>query len=201
MKRWRCTVCNYIHEGETPPEKCPICGVGPDKFVLEEEIPNDLPGEKKKAIQSLLFNVSYGVYIISSVKGEKLNGMVSNTFIQVTDSPLRGGVCIGKNTLTAEYIKGSGVFGASILGKKNHNLVKHFGYRSGRDFDKFKAMNYITGEKTGCPGLSESLCFIECEVEQVIDLDTHYMFIGKIVEGTGFINEEPMTYAYYHATR
>lgn len=201
MKKWQCTVCNYIHEGETPPEKCPICGVGPDKFVTVEEIPGDLPAKEKEAIQGLLFNVTYGLYIVSSIKGDKLNAMTSNTFIQITSSPIRGSVCLGKGTLTAEYIKESGVFGVSVLGKDNYNLIKHFGYQSGRDVDKFKTVSYITGEKTGCPGLLETLCFIECEVEQVTDLGTHYMFIGKVVDGDGFSKEEPMTYAYYRSTR
>ncbi|MDD3306990.1 MAG: flavin reductase [Acetobacterium sp.] len=199
-KKWRCTVCNYIHKGETPPAKCPICGVGPEKFVLVEEVDDGLTDKKKDDLQTLLFNVSYGLYIISSIKDDKLNGMVSNTFIQVTDTPLKASVCLGKGTLTSEYVRASGVFGASILGKDNHDLIKHFGYQSGRDVDKFKTRNYITG-KTGCPGLSETLCFIECEVEQTIDLGTHYLFIGKVVDGDGFKKEEPMTYAYYHATR
>ncbi|KNZ42853.1 flavin reductase family protein [Acetobacterium bakii] len=200
-KKWRCTVCNYIHEGDAPPDKCPVCGVGPEKFVLIEEIPGDLPEKKREDIQKLLFSVSYGLYIVSSIKGEKLNAMTSNTFIQITSNPLRASVCLGKGALTAEYIKESKVFGVSILGKNNHDLVKHFGYKSGRDIDKFKTMSYVTGEKTGCPGLLETLCFIECEVEQIIDLDTHYLFIAKIVDGDGFSKEEPMTYAYYHATR
>jgi len=199
-KKWRCTVCNYIHVGETPPDVCPVCGVGPEKFVLVEEVEDGLTDKKRDALQTLLFNVSYGLYIISSIKDEKLNGMVSNTFIQVTSTPLKASVCLGKGTLTAEYVRESGVFGVSILGKDNHDLIKHFGYQSGRDVDKFKTLSYITG-KTGCPGLLETLCFVECEVEQTIDLGTHYMFIGKVVDGDGFSKDEPMTYAYYHATR
>lgn len=200
-KKWRCTVCNYIHEGDTPPEKCPICGVGPEKFVLLKEIPGDLPAEERQALQGLLFNVSYGLYIVTSLKDQKLNGMVSNTFIQVTSNPLKATVCLGKDTLTSEYVRESGVFGVSILGKENHNLVKHFGYQSGRDVNKFSNISYVTGKKTGCPGLKETLCFIECEVEQIIDLGSHYMFISKVLGGEGFSKEEPMTYAYYHATR
>ncbi|WKY48490.1 flavin reductase [Eubacteriaceae bacterium ES3] len=200
-KKWRCTVCNYIHTGETPPDICPICGVGPDKFVLVEESPDDLPDEKREAIQQLLFNISYGLYVVSSKKEDKLNAMVSNTFIQVTNTPLKASVCLGKGTLTAEYVLKSGVFGVSIMGKENHDLVKHFGYQSGRDVDKFKDMSYVTGEKTGCPGLLNSICFVECEVEQTIDLGTHYMFIAKVLEGDAFTKDEPMTYAYYRATR
>lgn len=199
--QWRCIVCNYIHNGAEPPEKCPICGVGPEKFVPVEALKGDLPQKEKEELQGLLFNVSYGLYIISSVKGDNMNAMTSNSFIQVTDTPLRGSVCIGKGTLTNEYIRSSGVFGVSILGRDNCELVKHFGYQSGRDVDKFKTISYVTGEKTSCPGLLESICFIECEVEQTIDLGTHDMFIGKVVGGSAFCKEEPMTYATYRAIR
>ncbi|MGL4606561.1 MAG: flavin reductase [Eubacteriaceae bacterium] len=199
--QWRCVVCNYIHDGPTPPEKCPICGVGPDKFVLVERAKGDLPPKEKEEVQALLFNVSYGLYIVSSINGDAMNAMTSNSFIQVTDSPLRGSVCIGKGTLTHDYIKASGVFGISILGRNNHDLVKHFGYQSGRDVDKFKTISYVTGEKTSCPGLLESICFIECEVEQTIDLGTHDMFIAKVVGGSSFSKEAPMTYANYRASR
>ena len=37
MKKWICTVCGYVHEGENPPEACPQCGVGPDKFELQDD--------------------------------------------------------------------------------------------------------------------------------------------------------------------
>lgn len=32
MKKWECTVCGYIHEGDEPPKECPVCGVGPEYF-------------------------------------------------------------------------------------------------------------------------------------------------------------------------
>ncbi|MEG0309958.1 MAG: flavin reductase [Eubacterium sp.] len=203
LKKWKCTVCGYIYEGDTPPEKCPICGVGPDKFELIEE-PSDNDGissEEKDRLQGLLFNLSYGLYIISSKDGEKLNGMTSNSFIQITDAPLRGCVTISKGTRTAEMIHQSGIYGVSVLNQENHKLVQHFGFQSGHTVDKFKDISYITGEKTGCPGIPSTLCFIELEVEKTIDLDTHYMFIGKVVGGENFQKGEPMTYAYYRATR
>lgn len=200
--KWRCKVCGYIHEGPQPPEKCPLCGVGPDQFeAIEEEAVEEMPKEEKEALQTLLFNISYGLYVISSKDGERINGMTSNSFIQVTDTPLRGSVCINKGTKTAEMISASGVYGVSILGQDNHNLVTHFGFQSGHTVDKFKDMDYIIGEKTGCPGLKDALCFIELEVEKKIDLGTHYMFIGRVVGGEKLKDSEPMTYAYYRATR
>jgi len=48
MKVWQCSVCKYIHRGDTPPEKCPICGVDASKFVEIDEasIPEKKPGKK-----------------------------------------------------------------------------------------------------------------------------------------------------------
>ncbi len=203
VKKWRCEICGYVHEGDEPPETCPICGVGPEEFVeMEDTSSNDpLSKEEKDRLQSLLFNLSYGLYIITSKDGEKLNGMASNSFIQVTDSPLRGSVCINKLTRTAEMISKSGVFGVSVIGKDNHDLVAHFGFQTGHRVDKFADMDHVIGEVTGCPGLPQTLCFIELEVEKEVDLGTHTMFIGRVVGGESFKSAEPMTYAYYRATK
>ncbi|MDD2415015.1 MAG: flavin reductase [Eubacteriaceae bacterium] len=203
MKKWKCTVCGYIHEGPTPPDKCPICGVGPEKFVLLEDTQSDdsMSPETKDALQNLMFNLSYGLYVITSKEGNHYNGMMSNSFLQITDSPLRGSVCINKGTRTCEMIQKSNVFGVSVLNQKNHDLVKHFGFQSGHDVDKFANMSYVTGEKTGCPAIIGTICFLELEVEQKIDLGTHFMFIGKVVGGESLAGGDPMTYAYYRKTR
>ncbi|MDO4289272.1 MAG: flavin reductase [Eubacterium sp.] len=202
VKKWRCKICGYIHEGDTPPEECPICGVGPDEFEPVEDTEEDpLSKEEKDRLQTLLFNLSYGLYIITSKDGEKLNGMTSNSFIQVTDSPLRGSVCINKATCTSELIHKSGVFGVSVIGKNNHDLVAHFGFQTGHRVDKFAEMEHVIGKETGCPGLPQTLCFIELKVEKEVDLGTHTMFIGRVVGGESFKSEEPMTYAYYRATK
>ena len=43
MKKFRCTVCGYIHEGDAAPEKCPLCKVPANKFVEMEEAAADAP--------------------------------------------------------------------------------------------------------------------------------------------------------------
>ncbi len=42
MRKWKCTVCDYIHEGESPPARCPVCGHPAEKFV---EMTGDLTSE------------------------------------------------------------------------------------------------------------------------------------------------------------
>ncbi len=200
--KWKCTVCGYIHEGVMPPKKCPICGVGPEKFVPVPESPdNNLPKEKYDALQALLFNVSYGLYIITALDGDKRNGMISNSFIQVTSDPLRGSVCINKDTLTGKFIEKSMKFGVNVLAQTNHDLVPRFGFQTGKTADKFAGLTCVEGKDDWCPAIPETLCFMEFEVEKIIDLGTHNMFIGKMVDGEAFKQGEPMTYAYYRATR
>ncbi|MBI5896284.1 MAG: hypothetical protein HZB24_09885, partial [Desulfobacterales bacterium] len=49
MKKWQCTVCGYIHPGETPPEKCPVCGADKSLFVPYQEEIGDQPAAPTEA--------------------------------------------------------------------------------------------------------------------------------------------------------
>ncbi|MPW25711.1 flavin reductase [Alkalibaculum sp. M08DMB] len=202
MKKWKCKVCQYIHEGELPPDICPVCGASSEAFeLLTEEI--QVSEDEKQATQQILFNCTYGLYIITSFSGEKINGMTSNSFVQMTDTPLQGAVGINKNHLTSEYILDSGVFAVNFLGNNNHNEVKRFGYNSGRNIDKFKGIDYTTSEKLNLPVLTNTIGYVECEVQRdkCIDLGTHTLYIVSIVGGKNINKIEPMTYAYYRATK
>ncbi len=200
-KKWRCTVCNYIHEGETPPDKCPVCGVGPEKFELVKE--ETVDEQKRRELQEICFNLTYGLFVISSKMEDKFNGQTANSLFQITSEPIQVAVGINKNNLTHEYIKKSGVFTASILNQENHDLVKHFGYKSGREEDKMKGIKTKIGEKTGVPYMREALAYLECEVdwEKTVDVGTHTLFVARVVGAGELKGGEPMTYAYYRATR
>ncbi len=101
MAKWRCTVCDYIHEGPEPPETCPVCGVDASFFEkVEEAAANPCQDEVKKALR----HITYGLYIVASRKGEKINGQCANTVFQITSEPVKIAVGINKNNLTYEYI-------------------------------------------------------------------------------------------------
>lgn len=204
MKKWKCTVCGYIHEGDNPPEKCPLCGVGPELFELEGEVDNNLTLtlEEKDAAKKAIYKMSYGMYIITSRNGEKINGQACNTAFQITGDPMRVAIGINKNNLTGEYIQASGIFAINILGLETHSLIKRFGYRSGRDFDKFEGIEFSSGN-TGSPLLDGVLGYLECRVipEKIVDCGTHWLFVADVVTGKLLNNEEPMTYDYYRKTK
>lgn len=195
MTKWRCTVCGYISEGKEPPEACPICGVDASLFekIEENETINACLADVNKALRA----ISYGLYIVSSRKGDKLNGQCANTVFQITSDPVQIAVGINKNNLTHEYISDSGAFSVNILNQDGMPLVKNFGFRSGREADKFAEVVYELGSE-GLPIIKDCLASLECKVVGSIDLGTHTLFVGEVLCGRAGNNGEPMTYAQYH---
>ena len=108
-------------------------------------------------------------------------------------------VSVNRENLTHEYITESGVFTVSILAEETPTLfMGKFGFRSGRDVDKFQQVNYKLGT-TGAPIISDNtVAFVEVEVTESIDIETHTLVIGKIVACQTIDGSRiPMTYAYY----
>ena len=143
--------------------------------------------------------VSYGLYIVTSKKGRELNGQIANTVFQVCAEPPMIAVCINKKNYTHKFIEESGVFAISILSKEAPmKLIGQFGFKSGRDIDKFENVNFKAG-KTGAPLVTDfTVGFIEAEVMKSMEVGTHTLFVGKVVEASVLGREEPLTYAYYH---
>lgn len=146
-----------------------------------------------------LFKITYGLYVVSSVNGRKENGYISNTVFQVTSKPVQLAVACSKNNFTAELIIQSKLFSISALEKNTKSeLIATFGYKSGVNTDKFLNVKYKKG-KTGVPILLEdTLAWFECELTQTIDIDSHLIFIGKLIDSDILDNVfEPLTYTYY----
>jgi flavin reductase (DIM6/NTAB) family NADH-FMN oxidoreductase RutF/rubredoxin len=151
-----------------------------------------------KALRSL----SYGLYVVASQKQGKLNAQIANTVVQVTSEPPTISVCINKQNLTHEFITESKVFTASILSQDTPlSFIGHFGFKSGREVDKLKDVNYKLGETKAPIILDHSLAYLEARVINQLDVGTHTIFIGELV-GADVIREgEPMSYAYYHQVK
>ena len=149
-----------------------------------------------KAVQK----ICYGMYVISSKKGDKINGQIANTLFQITSEPPTVAVSINKQNLTHEYIMTSKAFAATIVSKDAPmNFIGNWGFKSGRDIDKFKDTKYKTGTTTGVPiVLDYATGYLECEVLSSTDVGTHTIFIGKVLDCEVLSEAEPMTYAYYH---
>jgi flavin reductase (DIM6/NTAB) family NADH-FMN oxidoreductase RutF/rubredoxin len=146
-----------------------------------------------------LFKLSYGMCIVSSKKDGRFNGCIVNTVFQLTPEPPTVTASINIQCLTHEYIASSKVFTVSILSQETPMpFIGKFGFRSGRDIDKFEQVNHKIGQ-TGAPiVLDNTVGFLEAEVTESVDVITHTLFIAKIVAcETLSADKEPMTYAYY----
>jgi len=149
-----------------------------------------------------LHKLSYGLYIVGSRKGDRLNGQSANAVFQVTSEPPTIAVSINKNNLTHEFIKESRVFSASVLSRETPlPFIGHFGFQSGRDVDKLEGINYKIGD-TQAPVITDNaIAYLEVKVVQEIDVGTHTTFIGELVGADVITEGEPMTYAYYHQVK
>ncbi len=150
-----------------------------------------------------LFKISYGLYIVCSGDKNMGNGFISNTVFQVTAEPVQFAACCNKQNFTCGIIEKTGVFSASVLHTNTASeIYGTFGYKSGRETNKLKGLNVMYGE-TGVPIiLNDTIAFIECRVVNSIDLGTHIMFIGELVQSELFDdNKQPLTYAYYRSVK
>jgi len=149
-----------------------------------------------------LYKLGYGLYIVSSRKGDRLNGQIANTVFQITSEPPTIAVSINKNNLTHEFIKESKVLAVSVLSQDTPlTFIGRFGFKSGRDIDKLDGINYKIGESQAPVVTEHTLAYLEVRVNKEVDVGTHTIFIGELVGAEVIKEGEPMTYAYYHQVK
>ncbi len=148
-----------------------------------------------------LFNIQYGLFVITTKDGDRDNGCISNTVAQVTAQPNRISVALNKSNFTTELIQKSGRFTASILSEAaDFKLFKHFGFQSGRTVNKFADFTDCRRVSNGTFAITRGTnAFISADVEQAIDLGTHMLFIGLVTEMETLSDTPSATYNYYQA--
>lgn len=146
-----------------------------------------------------LFKISYGLYVLSAKDGEKDNGCIINTPVQVTDTPCRITIAISKQNYTTELIEKTGRFNLSVLTEEvPFSLFQNFGFQSGREADKFNGLAFKRSENE-IPYLTEyTNGFLSCQVVSSQDVGTHILFLAEVTEGKVLSDKESVTYSYYH---
>ncbi len=146
-----------------------------------------------------LFNIGYGLYVVTSNDGKRDNGLIVNTVTQVTNTPNRIAVTINKANYSHHIIKQTGMMNINCLSvDAPFSVFERFGFRSGRNTDKFEGETVFRSDN-GLVFLSKYInSFMSLKVEQYVDLDTHGMFICSVTEARVISKSETMTYAYYH---
>lgn len=146
----------------------------------------------------VLFNIGYGLYVVTSNDGEKDNGLIVNTVCQITSDPIRVAVAINKSNYSHDTIKKSGKMNVCCLSESApFKVFEAFGMQSGRNVDKFKDCSPMRSRNSlvYLPRYINS--FFSLEVENYIDMGTHGMFVCSVTETEKFSDEPTMTYTYY----
>ena len=139
---------------------------------------------------------------MTSRKGERLNGQIANTVFQVTSEPPIIAVSINKNNLTWDFIKESGVFAVSVLCQDTPlSFIGHFGFESGRDIDKLEGINYKIGQTKTPVVTDNAVSYMEARVIKEMDVGTHTIFVGEIIDADILSEKACMTYDYYHQVK
>ncbi|MBQ9552147.1 MAG: flavin reductase [Clostridia bacterium] len=162
-----------------------------DYMAMQEETAN-------KNDLTALFNIGYGLYVVTSNDGKKDNGLIVNTVSQVTSAPNRVAVCINKQNYSHHVIKQTGKMNINCLSvEAPFSVFESFGFRSGRNADKFAGYDPLRSDNglVFLPHYTNS--FLSLKVEQYVDLDTHGMFICEVTEARVLSDKETMTYTYY----
>lgn len=149
---------------------------------------------------SALFKLSNGMYVVSSVKENKINAQIADVVFQVTAAPSAIAACISTKNYTHELISASKTMAVSIIAQSAaFEFIGHYGFKSGRVFDKFAGSKYKHKlGRNGCPIiLDHTVAWLDTKVKQAVELGTHTLFIADVVDAEILSDEQPMTYDYY----
>ncbi len=169
--------------------------------ALAEELCRDYIAQGETANKNdltALFNIGYGLYVVTSNDGKKDNGLIVNTVTQVTNTPNRIAVTINKENYSHHVIKQTGIMNINCLSTDApFSVFEAFGFKSGRNTDKFADCTPLRSDN-GLVFLPRYInSFMSLKVEQYVDLDTHGMFICSVTEARVISQTETMTYTYY----
>ena len=167
-----------------------------EELCAEYEARNNETANKNDL--TALFNIGYGLYVVTSNDGKKDNGCIVNTVSQLTSQPNRVAVCINKQNYTHHVVKSSGIMNVNCLSiEAPFKVFENFGFQSGRNVDKFANCSPLRSDN-GLVFLPHYInSFMSLKVEDYIDLGTHGMFICSVTEARVINRVETMTYTYY----
>lgn len=167
--------------------------------ISKEFVKNVWGVRKNKMNPKTLHKISYGLYVVCSKNKDKINGQIANAIIQVTSKPQTIAISINTQNLTHDFIKKSKIFTISILSEETPmNFIGNFGFKSGRTINKFENVEYKFG-KTNVPiVLENTVAYFEAKVIEEINVGTHTIFIGRVIDAEILTENNPMTYEYYH---
>lgn len=146
---------------------------------------------------AILTKLSYGVYVTSTMDGDRPTGCITNSIMQITASPATIAVSVNHDNYTNMCIQKTGKFAFSVLTENaDSTLIGTFGFQSGATANKFDSVPFQMAE--GVPVLKDGCGYVVCKVIDKLETATHTIFLGEVIDADLYNSDSPMTYAYYH---
>lgn len=147
--------------------------------------------------KEILKKLSYGVYGIGTMDGDRPTGCIANSVMQITSSPMTLAVSMNHDNYTHDCMEKKGVFSVSILSENTPpSVIGTLGFQSGKEVNKFDTVTYKM--MYNVPVVIESCGYLICKIIGKLEASTHTIFLAEIMDGDVFENKKEMTYAYYH---
>lgn len=146
-----------------------------------------------KDIEKAMRLITSGVYVVTTRLDSRINGLTVAWLSRASFSPPLISVSIGKTRFTHDLIKKSQVLAVNVLAEGQEELARHFGFRSGREIDKFAGLEIRTAI-TGSPILQDVVAYLDCRVVGEIEAGDHTIFVAEAVEGAADDRLKPLVY-------
>ena len=147
-----------------------------------------------------MHKLSYGLFVLTAKDGEKDNGCIVNTVIQVTTEPNCIAVAVNKKNYTHDMIAETGMFNVAVLTEKSSfETYKHWGFQSGADVDKTKEITFSRATNGIIYLTEETNAYISARVRSSIDLGTHTLFLAEVTDAEVLSDDPSVTYSYYQS--
>ncbi len=148
-----------------------------------------------------MYNLTYGLFVLTTKLGERSQGCIINTAMQVTTTPNRITIAVNKQNLTHNVLIYTKEFNVSILSEQaDFSVFQRFGFQSGRDTDKFDGYANVKNAANGMPYVTEGTnAYLSAKVVQTMDLGTHTLFLADVTDGEVLSDAPSVTYSYYQS--
>lgn len=147
-----------------------------------------------------MYQLTYGLFVLTAKDGDKDNGCIINTAMQVTTSPNQIIIVVNKQNYTHDIIKKTGVFNVCVLSNKApFETFKNWGYQSGKDTDKTIGITFNRAENGVIYLEQDANAYISGKVISSTDFGTHTMFLAEVTDASSLSSDESMTYTYYQS--
>ena len=148
-----------------------------------------------------MYALSYGLFVVSTKVGDKDNGCITNTAIQVTSDPNQIALAVNRANYTNELMKEAGIFNISVISEEaDFELFKRFGFQSGRDVDKYAGFADYERSANGLTYVTKGTnAFLSAKITQQVELSSHTLFIAQVTDMDVLSDAASATYAYYQS--